>query len=72
MKRILGLCFHMVWEYRFTGNWLARSAKVSDKSFAPPNEANWTRAQEESGGVRKIRLIRNSAGMSKPVPTAAW
>jgi hypothetical protein len=47
MKRILGLCFHMVWEYRFTGNWLARSAKVSDKSFDPPNEANWTRAQEE-------------------------
>lgn len=34
-------------EYRFTGNWLARSAKVSDKSFDPPNEANWTRAQEE-------------------------
>lgn len=47
MKRILGLCFHMVWEYRFTGEWLARAAKVSDKSFSPPNEANWTRAQEE-------------------------
>lgn len=47
MKRILGLCFNLVWEYRFTGNWLARAAKVSDKSFSPPNEANWTRAQEE-------------------------
>lgn len=47
MKRILGLCFHLVWEYRFTGSWLARAAKVSDKSFSPPNEANWTRAQEE-------------------------
>ena len=47
MKRILGLCFHMVWEYRFTGEWLARAAKVTDRSFTPPNEANWTRAQEE-------------------------
>lgn len=47
MKRILGLCFNLVWEYRFTGNWLARAAKVSDKSYSPPNEANWTRAQEE-------------------------
>ena len=47
MKRILGLCFHLVWEYRFTGEWLARAPKISDKSFSPPNEANWTRAQEE-------------------------
>lgn len=47
MKRILGLCFNLVWEYRFTGNWLARAGKVTDKSFSPPNEANWTRAQEE-------------------------
>lgn len=47
MKRILGLCFHLIWEYRFTGEWLARAAKVTDRSFSPPNEANWTRAQEE-------------------------
>ena len=47
MKRILGLCFNEVWEYRFTGEWLPRAAKISDRSFAPPNEANWTRAQSE-------------------------
>lgn len=47
MKRLLGLAFQLVWENRFTGEWLPRAAKVSDKSFSPPNEANWTRAQEE-------------------------
>lgn len=47
MKRILGLCFQEAWENRFTGNWLARAAKPTDRSFSPPNEANWTRAQEE-------------------------
>lgn len=47
MKRILGLCFHLVWEYRFTSAYLPRAAKINDKSFTAPNEANWTRAQEE-------------------------
>lgn len=47
MKRILGLCVQLVWENRFTSAWLPREAKVSDRSFIPPNEANWTRAQEE-------------------------
>lgn len=47
MKRILGLCVQSVWENRFTSAWLAREAKVTDRSFTPPNEANWTRAQEE-------------------------
>lgn len=47
MKRILGLCVQSVWENRFTSQWLAREAKVIDRSFTPPNEANWTRAQEE-------------------------
>lgn len=47
MARILGLCIQSVWENRFTSAWLPRTAKVSDRSFTPPNEANWTRAQEE-------------------------
>lgn len=47
MKRILGLCIQSVWENRFTSAWLPREAKVSDRSFTSPNEANWTRAQEE-------------------------
>jgi len=47
MKRILGLCVQLVWENRFTSAWLPREAKVSDRSFTAPNEANWTRAQEE-------------------------
>lgn len=47
MKRILGLCVQAVWEARFTSAWLPREAKVTDRSFTPPNEANWTRAQEE-------------------------
>lgn len=55
MKRILGLAFQLVWENRFSGEWLARAAKITDKSFAPPNEANWTRAQEE-----KRRWIESS------------
>lgn len=47
MKRLLGLAFQVVWDNRFGSDWLSRAAKVTDKSFAPPNEANWTRAQEE-------------------------
>lgn len=47
MKRILGLCVQSVWEQRFTSAWLPREAKVIDRSFTAPNEANWTRAQEE-------------------------
>ena len=47
MKRLLGLCVQSVWENRFTSAWLPREAKVTDRSFTPPNEANWTRAQEE-------------------------
>ncbi len=47
MKRILGLCVQSVWETRFTSAWLPREAKATDRSFSPPNEANWTRAQEE-------------------------
>lgn len=47
MKRLLGLCVQLVWEDRFTSAWLPRAAKVNDRSFTPPNEANWTRAQEE-------------------------
>ncbi len=47
MKRILGLCVQSVWENRFTSAWLPREAKVNDRSFTAPNEANWTRAQEE-------------------------
>lgn len=47
MKRILALCVQVVWENRFSSEWLTRSAKVQDKSFSIPNEANWTRAQEE-------------------------
>ncbi len=47
MKRLLGLAFQLVWENRFSSDWLSRAAKITDKSFAPPNEANWTREQEE-------------------------
>lgn len=47
MKRILGLCVQAVWENRFSSAWLPRASKVTDKSFVAPNEANWTRAQEE-------------------------
>ena len=47
MKRILGLCVQLVWENRFAAAWLSREAKVMDRSFTAPNEANWTRAQEE-------------------------
>lgn len=47
MKRLLGLCVQLVWENRFASAWLPREAKVADRSFTTPNEANWTRAQEE-------------------------
>lgn len=57
MKRILGLCVQLVWELRFTSAWLPREAKVSDRSFTPPNEANWTRAQEEKR--RSLETVLN-------------
>lgn len=49
MKRILGLCVQTVWENRFSSAYLMRTQKVTDKSFATPNESTWTKEQREKG-----------------------
>lgn len=62
MKRILGMCLYHVWDYRFSGDWISRAPKVNDKSFTSPNEANWTRSQEEERRSKENTLnqeIRN-------------
>lgn len=47
IKRLLGLAVQIVWENRFTNDWLQQTAKIKDKSFAPNNEANASRANTE-------------------------
>lgn len=43
-KEILGMCLQMVWENRFSGNWLDRVPKPKGKSFDIPSEAPQTNA----------------------------
>lgn len=43
-KRILGLCVQLVWENRFSGEWLNRIGKAKDKTFSTPNENEGTKA----------------------------
>lgn len=54
-KRILGLCVQLVWEARFSGNWLDRTPKVKDKTFDMGSEANQMRANSD-----RFRMLENS------------
>lgn len=49
-KRILGLCVASVWDERFFREWLADAPKVHDRSFNPPNEAQYM----EKGMKKKL------------------
>lgn len=49
MRRILALCVQTVWENRFSGEFLARTMKISDKTFVAANESTWTREQQAKG-----------------------
>ena len=46
VRMLLGQAVNLVYEFRFSGDWLARTPKATDKTFNMPNEANWTNAQE--------------------------
>lgn len=40
--RLFALAIALVWDERFTRNWLNRQPKINDSSFTTVNEANWT------------------------------
>lgn len=40
--RLFALAIALVWDERFTRNWLDRQPKINDSSFTTVNEANWT------------------------------
>lgn len=40
--RLFGQAIALVWDERFTSNWIDRTPKINDSSFATVNEANWT------------------------------
>lgn len=44
---ILGTCFALVWQERFSNDWLSNVSKVEDKSFYEQNRANKIRADGE-------------------------
>lgn len=56
-KRILGLCVALVWNERFTGDWLNRQPKIHDKSFSVGSESAYTRAETER--MRTVRAALN-------------
>ena len=46
--RLFALAISLIWDERFTSNWLARQPKINDSSFATVNEANWTEKQSQA------------------------
>ncbi len=56
MGQILGLCVQIIWERRFDSDFLLRTAKIKDKSFALNNEANLTRANTERLKALNVQL----------------
>lgn len=55
-KRILGKCMALVWEERFSGDWLNMQPKVNDKSFNVGSEANHIRSLTERGKAMRAEL----------------
>lgn len=55
-KRILGKCMALVWEERFSGDWLNMQPKVNDKSFNVGSEANHIRSMTERGKALRAEL----------------
>ena len=58
MMSILGMCFSVVWQTRFSTDWLSMVPKVEDRSFYEQNRANKINADSS----RLELLRRNLAG----------
>lgn len=58
IQNILGMCFQIVWQERFSMDWLTMVSKAEDKSFYEQNRANKIRADTE----RLEMLRRQLAG----------
>ena len=41
MRRLFGLAISLVWDERFSRNWLANEMKIQDESFKTVNESNY-------------------------------
>lgn len=50
---ILGFCFELVWNIRFSENWLDRKPKIEDKSFSIQNIAN--KQNSDTARIEEIR-----------------
>lgn len=55
-KRLLGLCIGIVWDERFSRNWLNLQAKVKDSSFDTVNESNYMREVQSRLSVNRHLL----------------
>lgn len=55
-KRILGLCAALVWQERFSGNWLNMQPKIQDRSFSTGSESGHIRANTERLRERRAAL----------------
>ena len=47
IQNILGMCFQVLWQERFSMDWLSMVSKAEDKSFYEQNRANKIRADTE-------------------------
>ena len=55
-KRLLGLCIGIVWDERFSRNWLNIQQKVKDSSFDTVNESNYMREVQSRLSVNRHLL----------------
>lgn len=49
----------IVWDERFTGEWLSRTPKINDSSFSTVNEANWTEKTSQAH-LRKVQAFNEA------------
>lgn len=55
IMNILGLCFQLVWENRFSENWLDRVPQIDDKSFSVQNKAN-----KQNADTARLKELSNN------------
>lgn len=77
IKRLIGLAIAILWDERFTRNWLNMQQKIHDKSFDTVNEGTYTRETQNrldknrSDFYSQLRKYEQDCAYSRTVPTYA-
>lgn len=54
--RLFAQAIAVVWDQRFTSNWLDRTPKIMDSSFMTVNEANWTEKTSQAHMRKELQF----------------